>query len=148
MSPAEALLAELVAHGIEVQAHGERLRYHPKAAMTPELVQRVKAHKAELLALLSPATQSPHPTAPPTESDAVQAEWDRFLRVAREVPGIPGVSDAAELASPAGKALAVYLTGKPQPANTTPLDWEPERDENGMTAAERAEHWRRTANAT
>jgi len=46
------LLAELTALGIELQAHGDRLRFRPKSPMTAELLARVKAHKAGLLALL------------------------------------------------------------------------------------------------
>jgi len=53
MSAAAALLAELVRRGIELQPHGDRLRYRPKAAMTPELAERVKAHQPELLAALA-----------------------------------------------------------------------------------------------
>jgi len=48
-----ALLAELTALGIELQAHGERLRFRPQTAMTAELVARVKVHKPGLLALLA-----------------------------------------------------------------------------------------------
>jgi len=48
-----ALLAELTALGIELQAHGERLRFRPQSAMTAELVARVKVHKPGLLALLT-----------------------------------------------------------------------------------------------
>ena len=48
-----ALLAELTALGIELQAHGDRLRFRPKAAMTAALVARVKVHKLGLLALLA-----------------------------------------------------------------------------------------------
>ncbi len=50
--PVAALLTDLARHGIELQAHGDRLRFWPRSAMTPGLAQRVKAHKPELLALL------------------------------------------------------------------------------------------------
>lgn len=46
------LLAELTHHGIELQAWGNRLRYRPRSALTPELAARVKARKAQLLTLL------------------------------------------------------------------------------------------------
>lgn len=49
---AAALLAELTGRGIELKARGERLRYRPRSALTPELAERVKAHKPALLALL------------------------------------------------------------------------------------------------
>jgi hypothetical protein len=38
-----------------LEAHGERLRYYPRSALTPDLLDRLKAHKAELLAMLRPA---------------------------------------------------------------------------------------------
>lgn len=53
MDTPAALLAELTALGIELQAHGERLRFRPQSAMTAELVARVKVHKLGLLALLA-----------------------------------------------------------------------------------------------
>lgn len=53
-----ALLAELTARGIALQARGDRLRFRPWKAMTPELVARVAAHKPELLALLA-VTKTP-----------------------------------------------------------------------------------------
>ncbi len=51
---AAALLAELTRQGIELQARGNRLRYRPRAALTPELVEQVRARKSELLSLLAP----------------------------------------------------------------------------------------------
>ena len=54
MSAAELLL-DLGRLGIRLEAHGERLRYCPRSALTPDLLDRLKAHKAELLALLRPA---------------------------------------------------------------------------------------------
>lgn len=48
-----ALLAELTALGIELQAHGDRLRFRPQSAMTAELVARARVHKPVLLALLA-----------------------------------------------------------------------------------------------
>ena len=49
---AQALLDELAAHGVAVRAVGQNLRLAPKAAVTPELTEIVRAHKPELLALL------------------------------------------------------------------------------------------------
>ena len=46
------LLADLAQRGIELQAHGDRLRYAPRSEVTPDLVDRMKAHKGELLAIL------------------------------------------------------------------------------------------------
>ena len=47
------LMFDLRERGIQLEAHGDRLRYSPKAAMTPELAERVKAHKPTLLAILT-----------------------------------------------------------------------------------------------
>jgi hypothetical protein len=68
MSAAE-LLSDLGRLGIRLEADGERLWYCPRSALTPELLGRLKAHKAELLAMLRPAPTvepRPMPTAKPT----------------------------------------------------------------------------------
>lgn len=51
MSAAE-LLMDLGRLGIRLEADGERLRYRPQSALTPDLLGRLKAHKGELLTLL------------------------------------------------------------------------------------------------
>lgn len=58
MSAAD-LLADLARRGVRLEAAGERLRYFPRSALTPELLDRLKAHKAELLAMLRAAGQAP-----------------------------------------------------------------------------------------
>lgn len=50
------LLAELSRRGVELVVHGDRLRYRPADAATPELAERLRIHKAELLAALMPPT--------------------------------------------------------------------------------------------
>jgi hypothetical protein len=71
-APAAALLTELTRHGIELQARGDRLRYRPQSAMTPELAERVRTHKADLLTLLqgdqapeAPQSRQKRPTVAP-----------------------------------------------------------------------------------
>ena len=54
MTTAE-LLADLGRLGIELVAHGDKLRYRPRSAMTPDLAERLKTHKSALLAVLRPA---------------------------------------------------------------------------------------------
>lgn len=49
MSAAE-IVADLARRGIRLEANGERLRYYPRSALTPDLMDRLKANKAELLA--------------------------------------------------------------------------------------------------
>ena len=57
MSAAELLL-DLGRLGIRLEADGQRLRFHPRSALTPDLLERLKAHKADLLALLRPAPEA------------------------------------------------------------------------------------------
>lgn len=51
---ARELLDALARQGVTVEAHGDRLRYSPREAVTPDLLERLREHKAELLALLRP----------------------------------------------------------------------------------------------
>jgi len=48
------LVADLARLGIRLEAHGNRLRYSPRSAVTPDLADRMKTHKGELLAILRP----------------------------------------------------------------------------------------------
>ncbi|MDG1510504.1 MAG: hypothetical protein P8R31_02345 [Mariniblastus sp.] len=52
---AEQLLADLAGLRIRIEAHGERLRYSPQSVVTPELTERMKAHKTAILAILRQA---------------------------------------------------------------------------------------------
>ncbi|MGH9927629.1 MAG: hypothetical protein ACREA9_00225 [Pyrinomonadaceae bacterium] len=46
------LLADLDERGVKLEAAGDMVRYHPKSAVTPDLLARMTAHKAELLTFL------------------------------------------------------------------------------------------------
>jgi hypothetical protein len=46
------LMADLARLGIKLEADGDRLRYSPRSALTPDLAKLMKAHKSELLAML------------------------------------------------------------------------------------------------
>ena len=73
---AGALLMELTRRGIELEPHADRLRYRPRSAMTPELIGRVKASKAALLAILGATLPVGEPDAercPDRRPDA--ARW-------------------------------------------------------------------------
>ena len=52
MDPTE-LLDELGRRGIEIAAHGDRLRFRPQAAVTPDLRAALLEHKANLIRLLA-----------------------------------------------------------------------------------------------
>jgi hypothetical protein len=62
MSSAHAILAELRERGVALRVVGDRLRYRPVTAVTPGLREQMKECKAELIALLCPASP-PKPTA-------------------------------------------------------------------------------------
>jgi hypothetical protein len=70
---ADELLLELDQRGIRLEAAGDRLRYHPRAAVTPALLARLKILKRDVLALLErPA--APAARLPPSASCRVAAE--------------------------------------------------------------------------
>lgn len=48
------LIQELRSQGVTLEAVGERLRFHPRSAVPPDLLQRMCDCKAELLAMLHP----------------------------------------------------------------------------------------------
>ncbi|MHB8210870.1 MAG: TubC N-terminal docking domain-related protein [Acidithiobacillus sp.] len=50
---ASSLLAELRAEGFTLTAEGSRLRVAPADSLTDELRQRIKEHRAEIVALLA-----------------------------------------------------------------------------------------------
>jgi len=54
-------MTDLARLGIRIEAHGDRLRYSPRLAVTPDLVERMKAHKGELLAILRPESEESEP---------------------------------------------------------------------------------------
>ena len=71
------LVEELVGKGVRLSVEGGDLKCRgPKSALTPEIVARLKAHKAEVIAhLISPAPEAP-PVEPPRVSPAAV---DRLL---------------------------------------------------------------------
>lgn len=60
MSAVAEILAELSRRGVAVHADGETIRLKPRASLDDRLLARVRAHKPEILAVLSgrPATCS------------------------------------------------------------------------------------------
>ena len=49
---AARLMTDLARLGIRIESRGDRLRYAPRSAATPDLVHRIKSHKGQLLAIL------------------------------------------------------------------------------------------------
>jgi hypothetical protein len=64
-APVEMLLAELTRRDVELRADGDRVRFRPLAAVTPDLAERLRQYKAEVLAVLRAAT------GPAAEADAL-----------------------------------------------------------------------------
>jgi TubC N-terminal docking domain len=46
------LLSDLARRGIQLEAHGDKLRFFPPSALTPDLLERLKAHKPEVMEYL------------------------------------------------------------------------------------------------
>jgi len=46
------ILADLAQLGVQLKAHGDRLRFFPRSAVTTEMAERLRSHKHELLAVL------------------------------------------------------------------------------------------------
>lgn len=65
MTPAAALVAELQARGVILRPDGEILRVRPVSLLSPEELATLRAHKAEVLALLT-VPAGPAPPEPET----------------------------------------------------------------------------------
>lgn len=76
---AHDLLADLDRRGINIEAHGDRLRYSPRSAVTPDLAGRMKALKAALLAILAGETWEPE-----VSHDANEANWQAISDADRD----------------------------------------------------------------
>lgn len=50
---AAVLLFELKGRGITLQAQGDRLRFHPRSAVGPDLLAKMREHKADIIRLLN-----------------------------------------------------------------------------------------------
>jgi TubC N-terminal docking domain len=87
---AAALVTELRRQGILLAVEVDQLRVTaPKATLTPDLVDTIRAQKPELLALLQPVDPEPDPLAPFAELLAAAREG---RLPCESVPLRPGVS--------------------------------------------------------
>lgn len=86
-SPSAAnLLADLAAHDIDVQLQGGVIRFRPRSAMTPALLQQLQAHKAELMMFLNTevaATELRQGIASLWKDPAWQSAWERRFRAGK-----------------------------------------------------------------
>ncbi|MBB74420.1 MAG: hypothetical protein CMJ75_07905 [Planctomycetaceae bacterium] len=94
------IIKDLKAAGVRLEEHGDELWCTPPESMTPELVERVKDHKGELLAILRKAAADlaaaavwqqtvaeldGDPLFPPDVIDGLRhgrAKWDPCLSIA------------------------------------------------------------------
>ena len=81
---AARLLTDLARLGIHLEVQGDDLRYRPQSAVTLDLVDRMKASKDELIAILRPEAASTGAEVP----DAV-AGWQAALDLLEGDPEIP-----------------------------------------------------------
>jgi len=88
------LITDLARLGIRIEAHGDRLRYSPRSAVTPDLADRMKAHKGELLAILRR-----DPDAQVIELTDATAVWQTALdRLGGDPQFLPDVMEALRVA--------------------------------------------------
>ena len=50
------IIQDLRRRGVELQAAGDRLRFRPAGAIPPDLLERLREHKAEIIAALETTT--------------------------------------------------------------------------------------------
>ncbi len=97
MSPESAavLLAELTAHGITLRVEGDYLRCRPRSAVTRDLVERITARKAELLAILraTDTTDTDRTPAAGSESGVVEKTAALLLYSQAERDLLAGVTN-------------------------------------------------------
>lgn len=87
--PVATILVDAARRGITLQAHAGKVRFCPRSAMTPDLVQRIEAHRSALLTLLTGLGADTTPTA------------DNVTRPDDEASGVSSVVSVSER----GKAL-------------------------------------------
>ena len=127
------LLEELARRGITLVVDGGQLVARgPAGAMTPELAERVKGHKAALVAALSAYRPAPvaqpslfdalatAPVAKPVEATAPAATI--APAVAAPVEPTPGLAPADAVTAPAADAQPVELP-RGWPSDVPPPDW-------------------------
>jgi TubC N-terminal docking domain len=101
------LLTELNRSGLELHVVAGQLRVRgPRTAMTEELSERIREHKAEIVDTIAPAVVDPstsYPSLGLTYAD-IRGGWDSKSTVTGEPPVLEQVLEmAAYLGSPEGK---------------------------------------------
>ena len=83
------LLIEVIRHGLVLKIVGDQLHYHPKSAMTADLVQQIKPYKPLLLTLLRDGTR----TSSPTDKTSPHVEQNRPVEQRSGVSSVLAVSE-------------------------------------------------------
>jgi len=124
-----AIVADLARRGIRLEPRGDRLRIHPRSAMTPELVARLASRKAELLAWLRersaigeaspqrPAGRGYRESARPVNGPHIANT--ESVSVARPRQRFPGAIPTP----PAGEWLAVWRRAPQTTPPPKPCGW-------------------------
>lgn len=98
---ATALLGVLRRRGVTLEPVGDRLRFRPREAVTPDLRMALVAHKAELLGLLR-------------ESAPARCSWSYAFPWPNEVPGLgPRRVQPFSLCAECGTGTWVAYGGRP-----------------------------------
>jgi hypothetical protein len=72
---AAALIETLNRLGVRLEAQGELLLFSPKSQVTPGLLEQLRRHKGEILAVLTTTTSAPAANVPKPEPDGRWIEW-------------------------------------------------------------------------
>jgi hypothetical protein len=106
---ATAILADLRVLDIDVKPHGDVIRYRPRQAITPSLLQRLQTHKAELLAMLM--IQQVHDLGDDDLAQAMAEAWHERLAIctADDIP----LAEAERTAMKQLQAMMGRAKGRP-----------------------------------
>ena len=77
-----AIVADLAILGVTVRADGNRLRIRPRSKLTPELLERVRLHKAEVIKVLHQQADSSNEGR---KLGPLPSKYARFATVQREL---------------------------------------------------------------
>ena len=127
MSTAAEVIATLRDRGVELQADGDRIRFRPVSAVSPELQDEMRRFKSEILTALRPPTSDAH-QGPLTATGLAELERDWAAAWNRAQQGFAshGIEPTTEtLTGAATLELWISDGGPPRPGMTvTDLrDW-------------------------
>jgi hypothetical protein len=80
---ATTLLDTLTQRGVEFELHGDKLRFRPMEAISPDEVDLIRQHKTEIMEMLSAKAAPSRPIVEGTEHFSIyiwdeDAEWPEF----------------------------------------------------------------------